>query len=76
MVAHSTVNRVVTGSSPVTGAINRKAVFPQGGGLFCFFPMNTATFKKGADIILEAKLSDYAYIIEEGSVEVSKRKPD
>jgi CRP-like cAMP-binding protein len=38
--------------------------------------MNTATFKKGADIILEAKLSDYAYIIEEGSVEVSKRRPD
>jgi hypothetical protein len=27
MVAHSTVNRVVTGSSPVTGAKNKKGRF-------------------------------------------------
>ena len=28
MVAHSTVNRVVTGSSPVTGAKNKKGCLP------------------------------------------------
>ena len=36
MVAHSTVNRVVTGSSPVTGAKDKKGRFPyiKGSGLF------------------------------------------
>lgn len=34
MVAQSTVNRCVTGSSPVTGAMNRKAGLPFGGRLF------------------------------------------
>ena len=37
MVAHSTVNRVVTGSSPVTGAKNKKGCLPlMGVALFIF----------------------------------------
>ena len=38
MVAHSTVNRVVTGSSPVTGAKNKKGWIPLKGdtALFIF----------------------------------------
>ncbi len=38
--------------------------------------MKTAKFKKGEEIVQEGKLSDCAYIIEEGSVEVSKNRPD
>ena len=37
--------------------------------------MNTVNFKKGEDIIEEGTLGDCAYIIEEGSVEVSKLTP-
>ena len=39
MVAHSTVNRVVTGSSPVTGAKNKKGCslsYSKGAALFNF----------------------------------------
>lgn len=38
--------------------------------------MKIISFKKGEDIIQEGTLSDCAYIIEEGSVEVSRKKPD
>ena len=37
--------------------------------------MDTITFKKGEDIIEEGTLGDCAYIIEQGSVEVSKLTP-
>ena len=37
--------------------------------------MDTITFKKGDDIIEEGTLGDCAYIIEQGSVEVSKLTP-
>ena len=37
--------------------------------------MNTINFKKGEDIIQEGTKGDCAYIIEEGSVEVSKLTP-
>ena len=37
--------------------------------------MNIIHFKKGEDIIKEGTLGDCAYIIEEGSVEVSKLSP-
>ena len=37
--------------------------------------MNIINFKKGEDIIKEDTLGDCAYIIEEGSVEVSKLSP-
>ena len=37
--------------------------------------MNTVNFKKGEKIIEEGTLGDCAYIIEEGSVEVSKLSP-
>ena len=37
--------------------------------------MNIINFKKGEDIIEEGALGDCAYIIEEGSVEVSKLSP-
>ena len=37
--------------------------------------MNIVNFKKGEDIIEEGTLGDCAYIIEEGSVEVSKLSP-
>ena len=38
--------------------------------------MKTINFKKGEDIIEEGTLGDCAYIIEEGSVEVSKLSPN
>jgi len=38
--------------------------------------MKTRYFKKGEEIIKEGMLSDCAYIIESGSVEVSKKKPN
>lgn len=38
--------------------------------------MKTINFKKGEDIIHEGTLSDCAYIIEKGSVEVSKKRPN
>ncbi|MBT7707541.1 MAG: cyclic nucleotide-binding domain-containing protein [Nitrospina sp.] len=38
--------------------------------------MKTHYFKKGAEIIQEGMLSDCAYIIESGSVEVSKKRPN
>ena len=37
--------------------------------------MDTITFKKGEDIIEEGELGDCAYIVEQGSVEVSKLTP-
>ena len=37
--------------------------------------MDTINFKKGEDIIKEGTLGDCAYIIEQGSVEVSKLTP-
>ena len=37
--------------------------------------MDTINFKKGEDIIEEGALGDCAYIIEDGSVEVSKLSP-
>ena len=37
--------------------------------------MNTINFKKGENIIEEGNLGDCAYIIEDGSVEVSKLSP-
>ena len=37
MVAHSTVNRVVTGSSPVTGAKNKKGCLPLMGVVLFIF---------------------------------------
>ena len=37
--------------------------------------MDTITFKKGEDIIEEGTLGDCAYIVEQGSVEVSKLTP-
>ena len=37
--------------------------------------MNTINFKKGEDIIKKGTLGDCAYIIEQGSVEVSKLTP-
>ena len=39
------------------------------------FLMDLINFKKGKDIIEEGTLGDCAYIIEEGSVEVSKLSP-
>ena len=38
--------------------------------------MKTQFYKKGASIIEEGTLSDCAYIIESGSVEVSKMRPN
>ncbi|MBT5552094.1 MAG: cyclic nucleotide-binding domain-containing protein [Nitrospina sp.] len=38
--------------------------------------MKTQFYKKGEGIIQEGKLSDCAYIIESGSVEVSKKRPN
>lgn len=38
--------------------------------------MNLIDYKKGENIIEEGTLSDCAYIIESGSVEVSKSRPD
>jgi CRP/FNR family transcriptional regulator, cyclic AMP receptor protein len=38
--------------------------------------MKTQYYKKGAEIIQEGKLSDCAYIIESGTVEVSKLQPN
>lgn len=38
--------------------------------------MKTVSYKKGEAIIEEGTLSDCAYIIEKGSVEVSKNRPD
>ena len=38
--------------------------------------MKTINFKKGEDVIVEGTLGDCAYIIEEGSVEVSKLSPN
>lgn len=38
--------------------------------------MKTKFYKKGSEIIKEGMLSDCAYIIESGRVEVSKRKPN
>ncbi len=38
--------------------------------------MKTEKFKKGEEIIQEGTLSDCAYIIESGRVEVSKRRPN
>ena len=38
--------------------------------------MDTVGFKKGEDIINEGKLGDCAFIIEQGSVEVSKLTPN
>ena len=40
MVAHSTVNRVVTGSSPVTGAKNKKGWIPLIGVALFIFMIN------------------------------------
>lgn len=40
MVAHSTVNRVVTGSSPVTGAKNKKGCLPLMGVVLFIFMIN------------------------------------
>ena len=37
--------------------------------------MDTVTFKKGEDVIEEGTLGDCAYIVEQGSVEVSKLTP-
>ena len=37
--------------------------------------MDTITFKKGEDVIEEGTLGDCAYIVEQGSVEVSKLTP-
>ena len=37
--------------------------------------MDIINFKKGEDIIVEGALGDCAYIIEDGSVEVSKLSP-
>jgi len=37
--------------------------------------VDTITFKKGEDIIEEGTLGDCAYIVEQGSVEVSKLSP-
>ncbi|MZH40527.1 MAG: cyclic nucleotide-binding domain-containing protein [Nitrospinae bacterium] len=38
--------------------------------------MKTVYFKKGEEIIQEGTLSDCAYIIDSGQVEVSKKKPN
>ena len=38
--------------------------------------MKTRYYKKGDEIIKEGTLSDCAYIIESGSVEVSKKRPN
>jgi CRP/FNR family cyclic AMP-dependent transcriptional regulator len=38
--------------------------------------MKTRYYKKGEEIIKEGMLSDCAYIIESGSVEVSKKRPN
>jgi len=38
--------------------------------------MKTKYFKKGEEIIQEGTLSDCAYIIDAGSVEVSKKRPN
>lgn len=38
--------------------------------------MKTLFFKKGSEIIKEGTLSDCAYIIDSGRVEVSKKRPD
>ena len=43
MVAHSTVNRVVTGSSPVTGAKNKKGCLPLMGVALFIFIINKMT---------------------------------
>ena len=49
MVAHSTVNRVVTGSSPVTGAKNKKgcSLSYKGAALFNFIRKTLFHHNKG-----------------------------
>ena len=49
-----------------------------GSGLYCYklAAMKTLHVKKGENIIEEGKLSDCAYVIESGKVEVSKSGPE